>query len=204
MGSAADVLTFFWGWLRRPAKVGSVIPSSKGLARLITREISAATGPVIELGPGTGVFTAELLARGVAPADIALYEINPLFADLIARRFPHLRLERVNAGLLATIDVFPGRKAGAVVSGLPFLSLPDPLVERIIAGVFRQLGEGGSLYQFTYGLACPVKPEILSHHGLKAERMGFALLNFPPASVYRISRKSPALALAAPVEKTAG
>jgi phospholipid N-methyltransferase len=35
---------------------------------------------------------------------------------------------------------------------------------------------------------CPIAPEILARQNLRAERMGSAVFNLPPASVYRISK----------------
>ena len=37
----------------------------------------------MELGPGTGVFTRELLARGVAPANLILVEFNKEFVKFL-------------------------------------------------------------------------------------------------------------------------
>jgi phosphatidylethanolamine/phosphatidyl-N-methylethanolamine N-methyltransferase len=41
---------------------------------VITVEITAASAPFIELRPGTGVFTRQLLARGVPKEWLALVE----------------------------------------------------------------------------------------------------------------------------------
>ena len=52
-----DFLSFFLSWMSAPRRVGAIAPSGAALADLITREITASTGPVLELGPGTGAFT---------------------------------------------------------------------------------------------------------------------------------------------------
>ncbi len=78
---------------------------------------------------------------------------------------------------------------GAAISGLPLLSMPASKVMRILEGTFRFLDDGGSLYQFTYGWRCPVHAKILDRLGLDAVRIGATMLNFPPAGVYRISRR---------------
>jgi phospholipid N-methyltransferase len=61
----------------------------------------------------------------------------------------------------------------------------------ILAAAFGCLRSGGALYQFTYGLSCPVRRPYLDRLGLKAVRVGRAVRNVPPATVYRISRRSP-------------
>jgi len=45
-------------------------------------------GPVIELGSGTGVVTAELVAKGIDPSRLLLVEFNPSFCRLLRKRYP--------------------------------------------------------------------------------------------------------------------
>ena len=53
--AASDSVHFFRTWLSDPLRVGAVAPSGEALAYEMTRELNE--GPVLELGPGTGVFT---------------------------------------------------------------------------------------------------------------------------------------------------
>ena len=50
----------------------------------MTTHVNHLDGPVIELGPGTGVFTRALLARGVPTHRLALIEADPVFASALA------------------------------------------------------------------------------------------------------------------------
>jgi phospholipid N-methyltransferase len=186
----ADSLFFLRLWLRNPRRVGAVAPSGRSLAQRITAGITPATGPVIELGPGTGAFTQALLDRGVAAVDLALIEADRAFARALEARYPALRVLSMDAALLGDVDpLFPDR-AGAVVSGLPLLAMPPDKVDAIIGGVFaRQLRPDGNFHQFTYGPRCPVPRAVLERYGLEAVRTGFALANIPPASVYCIRRR---------------
>ena len=59
----SDHVTFLRGWVCDPLRITAIAPSSLALAHLITSEISADNVPVIELGPGTGVFTRRLKFR---------------------------------------------------------------------------------------------------------------------------------------------
>jgi phospholipid N-methyltransferase len=184
----AEAFGFFRAWLADPLRVASVTPSGKALSRLITAEISEQTGPVIELGPGTGTFTHALLARGVGPEDLVLVESGPDFAEALRLRFPGIRTLCTDATRLRLVTPFGERPVGAVVSGLPLLSMAPRQVMAILKGSFRQMGPNGAFYQFTYGPRCPVRPEILDRLGLEARRIGRTLANVPPAAVYRISR----------------
>jgi phospholipid N-methyltransferase len=183
---------FVRAWARAPKLVGAVLPSGDALARLITSEIGPDTGPVIELGPGTGVFTRALLARGVRPSDLTLVEAHPEFARDLERAFPNLHVLCTDARRLARARIAGGRPAGAVVSGLPLLNMSPRTVMGILVGAFAHLRPGGCFYQFTYGPVCPVRRPILDRLGLRADRIGRTLRNFPPATVYRLSRRQPA------------
>lgn len=187
--SFTDQLFFLSNWAADPLRVGAIAPSSRGLAEVITREISAATGPVIELGAGTGVFTRQLLARGVPEDRLAIVELGAEFARGLKERHPRAHVLQISATEIGNVELFGGEAAGAVVSGLPLLSFPKLAVVRILQGAFLHLREGGAFYQFTYGPTCPVPRAILERFGLRAQRVGRALANLPPATVYRISRR---------------
>lgn len=184
---AADTFSFFLAWMSAPLRVASVTPSSSALADLITSEISSSTGPVLEFGPGTGVFSRALLRRGVVESDLTLVELGPKFARLLRQRHPDARVLEIDAASLGSIPLYEQPIVGAAVSGLPLLSMPAPKVTAILAGAFHWMRPGGAFYQFTYGPRCPVPPAILEALSLRAEHIGRTLRNLPPAAVYRIT-----------------
>ncbi len=190
--SWTDNLAFLRDLIRDPRRVAAIAPSGKDLAQLITSRVDPESGPVIELGAGTGVFTGELVRRGVPEDQLVLIEFGSEFASKLQWKFPSARVFWMDASTLPHLDLLQGRKAGAVVSGLPLLSMRPAKVVRILRGAFQHLREDGSFYQFTYGPRCPVHDVILKRCGLKAERVGRALANIPPAAVYRISRRESA------------
>jgi len=187
----SDTLSFWRAWLRAPLSVGAVAPSGPWLARLMTRHVDHRDGPVIELGPGTGVFTRALLASGLPMHRLALVEADPVFADALSQRYPQARVLRMDAAKLGdTLPLFGDERASAVISGLPLLSMPPEQVAAIIRGVFdQQLHADGALYQFTYGYRCPLPRQLLEQLDLEAVRLGSVLFNLPPATVYRIARR---------------
>lgn len=184
-----DAVQFFRAWMRDPLRVASVTPSSPALAGLMVSRIDALTGPVIELGPGTGVFTRALLARGVAEHDLILVEKGADFAAMLRMRFPRAAVLCVDASAIGRAELPLTAPVGAVVSGLPLLSMKPRTVFAILAGAFSHLREGGAFYQFTYGPRCPVPGVMLERLGLKATRVGHTYRNFPPATVYRFTRR---------------
>jgi phosphatidylethanolamine/phosphatidyl-N-methylethanolamine N-methyltransferase len=184
-----DVLLFFRSLAFNPRSVGAIAPSGASLASLITSEITPASGPVLELGPGTGVFTEALLSRGVRESDLTLIEYGSDFMRLLQTRFPRARVLWMDASWMASHDLFE-EPLGAVVSGLPLLNFAPKKVIAILAAAFGSLRAGGAFYQFTYGMQCPISKPVLDQLGLQATCMGRVLLNIPPASVYRIIRSN--------------
>lgn len=165
------------------------MPSSDALGKAITEAITLASVPVIELGPGTGVFTRALIARGVPEDKLTLIENCKDFTKLLQNRFPAARIVSMDASKLEHHRLFEGELAGAVISGLPLLSIPKEDVYLILKGAFAHMRPDGVFYQFTYGMRCPVSKKMLDELGLEAERTRGVLINVPPATVYCIRRK---------------
>ncbi|TWC05475.1 phospholipid N-methyltransferase [Bradyrhizobium macuxiense] len=186
---AHDLLSFFTAWMAAPGRVGAIAPSGAALAELITRDISANTGPVLELGPGTGAFTYQLLKRGVRQQDLTLIEYGSDFMRLLQLRFPGARVLWMDAARLASERLYDGAPVGAVVSGLPLLNMSPRKVISIVGGAFSYMRPGGAFYQFTYGMRCPIRRPILDRLGLRATLVDRAILNVPPAAVYRLTRR---------------
>ena len=187
-GPVRTQMAFLGSWLRRPLRIAAVTPSGRPLARLITDWIEPGAGPILELGAGTGAFTAELLAKGVAAEDIHVIEMDDRLAGLLSERFPEVQVTVANATSLSR-DAFPTvPEFAAAISGLPVLALSTADQVRILSGVFRRMAPGGALYQFTYGPRCPFSAEVLARLGLRGQRVGGVVRNLPPASVYRITR----------------
>jgi len=187
-GGWQDSVRFVREWLRDPAGTAAVAPSGRALASLITREIDNGSGKVLELGPGTGVFTHRLISRGVNESDLTLIERNPAFARLLKQRFPRATVLDIDA---AGLGDAPGEHFGAAVCGLGLRNMEPVQIEAILRAAFARMTPDASFYLFTYGRRCSVPVDVLARAGLVAEYVGTALLNLPPASIYRICR-SPA------------
>lgn len=104
----------------------------KALADLMTRAIDPSDAPVIELGPGTGVFTRALLDRGIPEERLFLIEYGSDFAESLRRRFPRAQVLQLDAAIMSNVGLLGGEKTGAVVSGLPFLSMRPKKVMMIM------------------------------------------------------------------------
>jgi phospholipid N-methyltransferase len=155
----------------------------------MTEGLTATCGPVIELGPGTGVFTGALLRRGVLAAQVALIEASESFAAALALRFPLVAVIHDDAARIRHVTPFGPGVADLVICGLPLLPMPPAKVLRIVAGSMTVLRPKGELRLFTYGHRCPIPAAMLFRLGLVAQRRAFVALNMPPASVYAVVRR---------------
>ena len=90
---SGDAFKFITAFLRQPRQVGAVWPSSAGLARRMADGVDwHAAQVVLELGPGTGVLTREIVQRSNPSARIGAIEINAEFADLLRERYPRVEV----------------------------------------------------------------------------------------------------------------
>jgi phosphatidylethanolamine/phosphatidyl-N-methylethanolamine N-methyltransferase len=75
--------------------------------------------------------------------------------------------------------------AAAVISGLPLLSIPTPVLRDIMTAAFALLAPGAPFVQFTYGPRRPLPDDLISELGLSVEKGARVLRNLPPARIYR-------------------
>lgn len=159
--------------------MGSLCPSSRFLAHHMANALTefALRGSVVELGAGTGPVTAALIERGVEPSKLFVVELSEELATGLATRFP-----QANVLCRSADDIFSvvGGENSAVVSSLPFRSLPEEVCRSIMAEVDRVLSPGGLYIQFTYALFGELPYAPL---GYKKVGTTLALLNIPPAKV---------------------
>jgi len=178
---------FMWQLVRHPKSISAIAPSSKGLARQMVSEITPETGRVVEIGAGTGVITRQILAAGVKPADLSIVEMNPKFCKALKVQFPDCNVLEMDAQALGDL---PLENVGMVISGLPLLSIPEPVQHNIIKGAFDLMGEGGKYVQFTYGPKPPIAPAVREANGLTWRTLKKVWLNLPPAMPYVFTKKS--------------
>ena len=178
-----DEMQFIRSWMEKPLRTGAVMPSSKALARTMARYVDPnSTGPVIELGPGTGPVTEALVEHGVDPARLVLVEFNPDFCRLLRTRYPAATVVQGDAyRLRRLLETTVREPAAAMVSGLPLMTKPLRTRLRLIADAMTLLGPGAPFIQFTYAMMPPI-PKALS--GISAEPSNLIWMNLPPARVW--------------------
>jgi len=146
---------------------------------------------VVELGAGTGSFTAALLGKGLAPGNLHLVERDPQFVKILQRRFPRCHVVAADA---LELDAQFGENAGFdfVISGLPLLCFSPDKKYRVLQQALHVLKPHGRLHQFTYAGRCPVDKDLRALLRVDSALIGIAPLNLPPAFVYRLTPRLPA------------
>jgi phosphatidylethanolamine/phosphatidyl-N-methylethanolamine N-methyltransferase len=178
-----DEVRFIRSWIERPLSIGAVTPSGKLLARTMASYVNPnSTGPVVELGPGTGPVTEALVEAGVEPSRLVLVEFNPNFCNLLRARYPEATLVQGDAysmrRLLETLLLQP---AAAMVSGLPLITKPLRMRLRLLRDAFDLMLPGAPFVQFTYSVASPLPKRM---GGFSAEASERIWMNIPPARVW--------------------
>jgi phosphatidylethanolamine/phosphatidyl-N-methylethanolamine N-methyltransferase len=143
---------------------------------------SNASGPIVELGPGTGPVTEALLARGIDPARLTLVEYSSDFCELLRRKFPGVNVVQGDAyNLPVTLDGVLREPAAAFVSGLPLFNKPLKMRLDLLDQAFALMQPDAPFVQFTYNAISPIPR---SHGRIRAEPSPRVWRNIPPARVW--------------------
>ena len=185
-----EVRAFICELLCAPLRVGAPFPSGRCLADSLTRMVTPAHSPVIELGPGTGVLTRRLIERGIAEDKLVLIESGRRFVRCLRQHYPLASVLHADA---SEISAWPNRlKAGAVISSLPLRTISEERICKILRYSVQNMRSDGAIYQFTYLPTTPVSKSVLSNLGLEAEFLEMVVRNSPPAFVFKISKAADA------------
>lgn len=178
-----DEVRFFKGWMHRPRDVGSILPTSAVTARRMASVINPRSGlPVLEIGPGTGVITRAILARGVAPGRLCAVEYSPEFVRHLRRQFPGVDVIGGDAfDLDETLGSRRSQTFDCVVSGIPLLNFPVEKRVAYVEDLLRRIPEGRPVVQLTYGAKSPVPPGLGSY---TVEHFHFVIRNIPPTQLW--------------------
>ncbi|MGJ4901998.1 class I SAM-dependent methyltransferase [Bradyrhizobium sp. HKCCYLRH2060] len=178
-----DEVRFLRSWIEKPLHMGAVMPSGRLLARTMAQYVDPhGTGPVIELGPGTGAITNALVERGVDQKRLVLVEYNPGFCALLRDRYPQAKVVQGDAYRLRdTLWNVLSAPAAAVVSGLPLVTKPMLTRMKLIRDAFAAMSPNAPFVQFTYSVVPPIPKSLPGVTTQASERIW---MNLPPARVW--------------------
>ncbi len=187
-----DRVRFLSAFVRRPFDTGAITPSSAHLAEAMVEGMGIAEADtVVELGPGTGVFTRVIEKQIKPDARFLSFEINPELAGELKHRFPRVHIvndsvENIHHHLQAA-----GRhEVDAAISGLPWAAFSQERQQTLLDATVRALRPDGRFATFAYSHAAWLPPgrrfrELLHSRFKHVETSKVVWRNAPPAFVYR-------------------
>ena len=179
----SDEWLLFTKFCQQGPRIGSVIPSSRWVAREMLKGIDFSTARcVVELGAGTGPVTAELLQRAGARCRTVIVERDPDLCTRLRERFPGAEVTEADAlDLDWILDRREIEAVDHIVCGLTLAWFSPEDQHTILDTSRRRLRPDGSFRQVTY------MPRIhlpLYRRYFDDVQAHFVLRNVPPASVY--------------------
>lgn len=199
----------FW---QRYHTTGAILPSGRRLSKRLCRYVAHSNGherQILEVGPGTGPATAELVRLLGDNDHLRIVELNDAFVHFLRHRFEHEpdfqrvadRCEIVHDRLE---NLPQDTQYDLIISGLPLNNFPVELVESLLACFERLLKPGGVVSFFEYIAIRRAKAAVSGRHdrvrlqsisrlidrflsGREVHRDA-VLLNVPPAWVHHVRK----------------
>lgn len=191
--AVTDRLVFLRNFLRDWREIGSVTPSSRFLVRAMLGHIDFdGTRRIVEYGPGTGVFTRELLARMHAECQLLTLDTVEEFNAVLRSRLPDPRLVVVTgsaSAIVRHVAALGWPHVDAVVSGIPYTAMPRTVRQAILAASAEALSPSGKFLAYQYSPV--IVPLLRAYFG--SVRVRWNPLNIPPAFYFVCGKRSATL-----------
>ncbi len=170
------MFNFIKQFFKNPVRTGAILPSSPALVKAMIDPINFKKAKhIVELGPGTGAITKELLKKMKPDAKLTALEICEEFCTEL-KKWDDKRLTVVHADaqhLSKHVD-----EADYIISGLPLVGLPEKMHVKILKEVKKVMKHAYIQFHYT-PLAEPYLKKHFKHISKK-----IAVKNVPPAIVY--------------------
>jgi phospholipid N-methyltransferase len=187
----AEAVRFFFAFLKEPATMGALVPSSRILARAMLDLVDLGSArTVVELGPGTGAITGPILDRTDPSALLLAMELNQKHVEQLRRQYPRMKVFSDSAQQLPKyLRRHRVSSADIIISGLPWTNMPLGIQEEILDAVVASMHESSVFMTFGY-THVQWMPGARRFQGLLRKRFGqiertrTIWRNVPPALVH--------------------
>jgi len=163
---------------------GTIAPTSKFTSKKMLSNIQFQNAEIIlELGAGDGSITKHILEKMNKNTKLISFEIDPGLCNILEENISDPRLTLINDSaehLIRYLTEMGHTTVDYIVSGIPFVMLPEELGDNILKVSKSVLSKDGYFIQFHYSLI-PKKryKRIFDQLDIKLE-----MRNLPPAFVY--------------------
>ena len=180
--------SLFTRFLCHPGRVGAFCASGRALAMEVSRFVGGTS--VVELGPGTGAITRQIIGQLPEETRFLAVELDCSMADHLRCAFPRAIIACGCASDLP--EILQENKmdpANVIVSGLPWALFPEKLQDEILDGVLAGMAPGGYFSTFAYIQGVMLPAGIRFRRRLESmfktvETSPIIWRNLPPAFVY--------------------
>lgn len=174
-----NFLKQFW---KERQMVGALSPSSRFLGEKMLENVDFTNlKQIVELGPGTGVFTDLIIERMSPDCELLVFELNDEFYKNLTYKIKDHRVKLIHDSAEHIQNYLEGnQQPDAIVSSLPLMMFPESLRQGILKNAYASLKENGTFIQFQYSLQS--KKNLERIYG--KVKIKFTLKNFPPAFIY--------------------
>lgn len=181
-------IQFLHAFLKNPAKVGAIAPSSPELAQQMLQDLKpTADSIVLELGVGTGAITKFVQGLVTDEKSYLGIELDKTLVRSLRLNYPSLKIVRGNALDVHSIHKRSGLgKVGYIVCCLPFVSIPNEIGEEILLEIDKFMAKGCVFrtFQYAHGYYFPSAIKLREHmrnrYG-KSKKSPLVMKNVPPA-----------------------
>jgi len=164
--------------------VGSFFPSTPILAAKIQKHIDFSSAKlIVEVGPGTGVFTKNILKKLSDDAVFIAFELNEKFYLKLKNEINDPRFVLIN-GSAEDLQVYLNQnnytRIDYIISSIPLSNFKGKKIVTLLHSFRDLIGEKGTFIQFQYSF----NQKRLFHKMFSNVLMDFTQFNIPPAFIY--------------------
>lgn len=172
-------------------QTGAIAPSSKFLAKDLVGQLkknvscrTCASLNILELGPGTGPLTKEIVKQ-LRPRDrFDIVEIHKKFYQIIKQKYRQPNIHAYHSDIL---EFNPSRQYDYIFSSLPYENMPEKISREIWRKKLNLCAPGAYICYFKYvkfrKFKCDFEERLVKKYGSNKK---VVLLNLPPAKIYTL------------------
>ncbi len=183
-------LNFALESIREPGSTGAVAPSSRFVVdKVIEMAHLDSAESVVELGPGTGAFTAQIQHRLKDNASFFALELNRSFVEATRKRCPRVRVYHDAAENLPAYLANGAIKCDRIITSLPWTIFDPHEQDQLLETIAASLKPGGSFISIVYlGARTRVRGRYfinsLPLHFKQVSSSNTVWQNIPPTQVF--------------------
>lgn len=184
---ASPFFEFFKAALKNPLQLSTAFETGPRVGRRFARHIDVSDGQaVVEFGVGAGAITVHIIPRLARSSDYIGFELNPDLYKYLKEIYPKFEIYNESAENLEAR--LRGRKAGAIISTLPWSLLTKEIRTSIVKQSYENLEQGGLFATFVahHVLWTPAAQDFLNQVYATFPNVTYEdeFLNVPPCRLF--------------------